>query len=644
MTHPDVGPSLSSLKTPQYSSGNGVNKTFFHPCITSEEKRESCKDNEVNDVVKELLPDKPQLIEEVLIEENGCKLVKRVGIYYIACSGRELMLDVTVKDINNVKDYVRLTLMNLGVRGEDLLKLTQDFADTLRTDILKVKDYVSGLRMLGYKSLTDMGDVSIELERGRKDVLANYLAYKFLTDGNIIYYKLGSKGKDGLLFYWDKVYVLSSDLIKAKLRELASENPNHLKHLTDNVINNAISRICECSISVSKEYPLKHAYNYIAFKNGLLDVEEFINTGKLVLKPFDPNIFITTMIPHELDVEAFNKLSEVEDPLEFLKAIDPWLFERMLEWFTVSDEELESLYDGEDVIFFKNFLSRVGGPEGAVRFLLQLSGRVLTTDPAYEFMVILYSKKSFTAKSTYIMLLKNMVGDRNTTSIPLRLLADYPFSRVELVGKLLNYSTEVDPGQIFNLGELKQIISGEPITVPVKFRDAVTFTPTVKLFFACNKLPKIDLTDEAFLRRIIILPFFKVFKRDDKLKEQITSRVKTFLLASLVGLRHMRVKGLILDPYEIVKDVKEYYELKTYPLRRFLKQMIMEDVLEEGKHKQITAPELLELYNKWADEEGEERLTQKELTEKMKELGYKVIRPRNITTYVGIGLKKPNTL
>ena len=118
-------------------------------------------------------------------------------------------------------------------------------------------------------------------------------------------------------------------------------------------------------------------------------------------------------------------------------------------------------------------------------------------------------------KSTFLNMLKTMLGKRNLSVLDLKKLGDR-FSTVMLFGKLANIGDDISDEFVTDAAEFKKIVTGETIDAEQKGQPKFDFEPYVKLIFSANNIPRIGKgrDSSAILRRLVIVPFNARF--DDK--------------------------------------------------------------------------------------------------------------------------------
>lgn len=109
-------------------------------------------------------------------------------------------------------------------------------------------------------------------------------------------------------------------------------------------------------------------------------------------------------------------------------------------------------------------------------------------------------------KSTYLEVIRNILGKQNTTSISFKDLANN-FRASALDGKLASLAGDISSTPISDSDMVKSIIAGEEIMVERKYKDAYDKSLFATMFFSANVLPRTPDTSDGFYRRFPIIPF-----------------------------------------------------------------------------------------------------------------------------------------
>ena len=193
-------------------------------------------------------------------------------------------------------------------------------------------------------------------------------------------------------------------------------------------------------------------------------------------------------------------------------------------------------------------------------------------------------------KSTFLNMLKTMLGRRNLSVLDLKKLNDR-FSTVMLFGKLANIGDDISDEFVTDAAEFKKIVTGETIDAEQKGQPKFDFEPYVKLIFSANNIPRIGKgrDSSAILRRLVIVPFNAKF--DDK-----NPNFKPFIGDSLKGQESMEymiqlgIQGLkrVLTNRKFtssqkVQDELDEFEETNNPILGFFKECQNEEVAIENE-------------------------------------------------------------
>lgn len=135
------------------------------------------------------------------------------------------------------------------------------------------------------------------------------------------------------------------------------------------------------------------------------------------------------------------------------------------------------------------------------KLVQQIMGATLC--PAFP-IIALFTGKPNSGKSTIIKLLVHMMNPENVCSV--QLCDMQGFNMETMVGRLLNFDTDIDTQRPMNDSEVKKIIDRVPRRVRRKGRtDIYSFVPAVHLF-ASNGLPRsLDGSSHAYGRRFVVI-------------------------------------------------------------------------------------------------------------------------------------------
>lgn len=343
---------------------------------------------------------------------------------------------------------------------------------------------------------------------------------KFLFDKFATYLKNNNhvvRVNNQLHIYRDGVYIEGQPEIEAAMIEhipdLNRTKRSEVTSYLDILIRQNVSP-CDASM--------------IAFKNGIYNLE----TDELL--EFSPNYVITNKINHAYNPNAYSEV--VDKTLDKIACYDPAvraLLEEAVGYCFYRRNELR-----------KSF--------------------ILTGD-----------KKN--GKSTFLAMLKELLGDDNTVALDLNELGDR-FSSASLFGKLANIGDDISADFIANPAVFKKIVSGDWIKGENKGQREFFFKPYCKLLFSANDIPRIKDKSGAVLDRLVIIPFDARFSKEDpdfdpyiKYKLIREDALEYLALLGIKGLKRVLDNQTFTVSDKVAKSIEEYEETNN-PILLFFKE------------------------------------------------------------------------
>ena len=298
----------------------------------------------------------------------------------------------------------------------------------------------------------------------------------------------------------------------------------------------------------------------IAFRNGLLDVNEYLK-GNIVLHPPDPSFFSMCVFPCDFDPNVRPNLL------------------------------MPSLKD----IFNDN--------TGVIEYLQEWCGYTCTTDTTLEKMM-LFTGRPRSGKSTIIEVMTAMLGRDQCVSTDFQSLASQ-FGRYPLVGKL---AATLGDAKTPRAGEadaaletILRIIGRDPIYINPKFRQGFNTYLITRFTIAMNGLPTFTDHAKALAARtnVIAFPNSYVGREDFTLKDRLRQEAAEGKLIpwALEGLRRLRKRGRFEMPPESEAVLQEMIGL-TSPMTLFIDECCN---LEDGT---LNTQMAYEAWQHWCGENG----------------------------------------
>ena len=213
-------------------------------------------------------------------------------------------------------------------------------------------------------------------------------------------------------------------------------------------------------------YELNKNWNEIVFKNGIL------NLANMTLNPHTPSVYNTIYID----------CNYVQDA-PYSQVIDT----------------------------FFNMIS--GKEEDKKALLYEIIGYCLIRKNVFEKFFICYGEGA-TGKSTYLKMIRHLVGDSNSSFLSLNNLEEN-FMPVNLFGKLVNIGDDIAYKGLKESDILKKLVTGEMFAAQQKYKAPINFSNFAKLIFTTNKLPEVYDRSSGFYRRVMIIEINKKIENPD---------------------------------------------------------------------------------------------------------------------------------
>ena len=279
--------------------------------------------------------------------------------------------------------------------------------------------------------------------------------------------------------------------------------------------------------------------NYIAFNNGIYDLVTD------TLMPYTPDIILTNRINHNYKSDAYNKLADTT-----------------LDKLSCNDNEVRALL--EECIGYCFYRRNELG-----------KAFILTGDKA-------------NGKSTFLDLIKYILGDGNISALDLRELGDR-FSTAMLFGKLANIGDDI--GDEFMQGSavsiFKKIVTGNRVKAEQKGKDPFEFNPYVKLLFSANDMPRMRDKTGAVLRRLVMIPFNATFTKDDadydpfiKYKLVKEDSIEYLIQLGIAGLKRVLENNEFTVSQKVENAITEYEE-ENNPIIAFINEVGKDAIINQ---------------------------------------------------------------
>lgn len=209
-----------------------------------------------------------------------------------------------------------------------------------------------------------------------------------------------------------------------------------------------------------------------------------------------------------------------------------------------------------------NYLNETFSEKEAITFQ-EIVGLCISNIRFEKYAFFFYGPSN-TGKSVALNLIRNIIGNKYTSSLSFSQLGE-SFAVVQLAGKYLNVSGEMSGVASKRIDIFKSLTGNDLITACYKGRDYFQFRNKALFLFACNDLPEVAKTsdaDEAFFKRIKILPFKNVVNSND-IKGDLTEILlleKNIIVANAIeALRNLKNNKFVFSCYKEMNKILEDY-------------------------------------------------------------------------------------
>ena len=190
---------------------------------------------------------------------------------------------------------------------------------------------------------------------------------------------------------------------------------------------------------------------------------------------------------------------------------------------------------------WRQFVDEVFCGDGSLAMLLQeVLGYVLIPDTSMQKM-FWFIGEGANGKGVTLKVLESLIDDNNRTSLDVRNLHN-PFVRAAMHNKLLSVQGDFPKKFFGNEDLVKTIVGGDTLDAQEKFKPQFEFTPFCRFIFAMNSLPDTKDKSHGFFRRVVIIPFNRVFsekEQDRTLIDKLRAELSGIFLWVLEGLQRL---------------------------------------------------------------------------------------------------------
>jgi putative DNA primase/helicase len=306
---------------------------------------------------------------------------------------------------------------------------------------------------------------------------------------------------------------------------------------------------------------------------------------------------------------------------------DPWLLNTETGTVDLRTGRLEK-HDARDLItkmasvaanpkaecpVFMKFIDRItDGDVEVMKYIQKCEGYTLTGLTSEQVLFFLYGEKGNNGKSTLVNTLRAMLGDYGVhTPTETLVVKQYdnaiPADLARLAGARMVTAIEANFNRQLNEARIKGMTGGDPITARLLYSNYSEFTPEFKLWLTANDRPRVRETDDAFWRRVRVVPLEVEIPLDDRDRD-LPNKLK----AEWPGILNWAVRGCLkwqreglAEPGTVRQATADWRKAADH-LTRFVREALILD--PEGA---VSALALYNHYKGWCGKTGERPMSTK---------------------------------
>ena len=339
-----------------------------------------------------------------------------------------------------------------------------------------------------------------------------------------------------------------------------------IKKVTRGLVSNVIGAMesmvsLSATVSMPCWLPTRCRRDYVAFRNGILDMESVFSG-----KPLNE-----CLLKHTSDWFSSFRLDYDFDP----DAECP-------KWLKYLDDVMEM-------------------DDDRIALLQEWAGYLLTHQNDHQKFLVLEGEGK-NGKTVFFAAMTAMLGEDNVSHVAMENFGGR-FDLGVTLGKAANISGDV--GEIDQLAEgiLKQFTGGDTMQFDRKNLMPVQARPTAKLMCAWNSRPRIKDRSEGLWRRLLLVPFRCQIKESDRIFGMDrpdwwvrSGEAPGILLWAIAGLHRIREQNGFTK-CQASADVLADYRLDSNPAAEFFDEFI-----EIEDSSSIESKRLYDLYRHWCSE------------------------------------------
>lgn len=275
------------------------------------------------------------------------------------------------------------------------------------------------------------------------------------------------------------------------------------------------------------------------------------------------------------------------------------------------------------------------------QMLYELAGSCFYSDkPIKKWWAI--EGKADTGKSTFLRLLREVVGDDNVGSTPIQNLKDSN-AIAELIDKPVNIVDDGSSKFTTDLSNLRRIIQGDEMQVKLLYQNRFTVKIESRMVFVFNKIPRFRDDNDATAKKMLMIGFNRVYtdeEKDTELIDKLTTEEnkEAFLKLAIDAMNKVLERNLTFTTSEESRRVIAQIMEESDQFVSFVADTISDDYTWDNFLNGKKTSDVYDVFRSWADAEGYQApLVRKQFTERCCKESGAIVRKSHGNNFYDLG-------
>jgi putative DNA primase/helicase len=290
------------------------------------------------------------------------------------------------------------------------------------------------------------------------------------------------------------------------------------------------------------------------------------------------------------------------------------------------------------------FLDRVFASNGElVAFVQRALGYSMTASTSEQCFFVLFGSGA-NGKSTLLETVRFVLGDyaMNTgtdTFLRVRDSRGPENDIARLRGARFVSAVESGEGRRLDEERIKRFTGTDTMTARFLYREPFEFVPSGKVWLAVNDRPEITGVDHGIWRRVRLVPFevtIPEHERDRELMPKLRTEAPGILRWLVEGCRRWQAEGLNA-PRDVTAATDDWRHEANIVAK------FVADCCDRGGSLSVKSGAFTKQYAEWSKEQGEENMSAKAISTRLKALGFRSDRTKASRIWRGLALRSEVT-